>query len=217
MKVLEIFSSIQGEGRWMGLPVTFIRTAGCNLACPWCDTKESWSASKAKSMSPEEVVLAVKAQAGERKHVVLTGGEPTIQEDFDDVCLALSTAGFEVHIETNGTNPIHRPGKFWITVSPKPQSKYVINTGAIDEIKYIVDDSVTKDTILESIFSLVSIRDMYNLIHKMPIIWLHPNSEDMKHNWERCVKLADELEGSSYMLSGVIQVGCQLHKIIGVQ
>ena len=42
MKVIEIFESIQGEGRWMGTPVTFIRLAGCNLHCSWCDTKESW-------------------------------------------------------------------------------------------------------------------------------------------------------------------------------
>src|SRR5262245_10224900 len=83
MLVMEIYRSVQGEGTLMGVSTTFVRFFACNLRCRWCDTKYSWSLREGGSyreMQPEQVAAAVK-ELGAR-HVVLTGGEPTLQRDL---------------------------------------------------------------------------------------------------------------------------------------
>ena len=76
MKVIEIFESIQGEGVHIGKAVTFLRLAGCNLHCPWCDTKESWG-DVGEEMTIAEILEKVNSYRS--SIVVITGGEPTIQ------------------------------------------------------------------------------------------------------------------------------------------
>ncbi len=113
--VNECFYSLQGEGVWTGTPMFFIRFAGCNLACAWCDTNHiiKWP------MIEKELVK--KALAYPARRVCLTGGEPTLH-DLYPLTEAIKNKGFKVHLESNGTNP----GKGntyincdWITISPK--------------------------------------------------------------------------------------------------
>ena len=85
--IIEIFSSIQGEGSHMGEPSTFIRTAGCNLRCPGCDSKYSWN--KGTEMTVDEILREVKKYP--TKNIVITGGEPTIQPNALDLCLELKS------------------------------------------------------------------------------------------------------------------------------
>ena len=94
--VYEQFESIQGEGLWTGIPASFIRLQGCNLQCPWCDTKETWLG-EAQALSTEQIMAGVQC-----KHVVVTGGEPLLH-DLTELLKALTEAGKLVHIETNGT------------------------------------------------------------------------------------------------------------------
>lgn len=104
MNVMEIYRSIQGEGTLMGIPTTFVRFFACNLRCSWCDTKYSWSVRKGgtwESISPEEVVERVNAL--ETRHVVLTGGEPTLQKDLPQLAMLLKKQGHHLTIETNAT------------------------------------------------------------------------------------------------------------------
>ncbi|GAB7016884.1 7-carboxy-7-deazaguanine synthase QueE [Methanogenium cariaci] len=102
MNIIEIFSSLSGEGLMQGLPATFIRCAGCNLNCAWCDTPESQGAGT--EMSIEEIVLAV--SAGMPRYVIITGGEPLLQkEELTGLLAALRDAGYRIEIETNGTLP----------------------------------------------------------------------------------------------------------------
>jgi len=77
MMINEIFQSIQGEGPLMGSYCVFVRTAGCNCMCEWCDTKYSWDSWMEIPIS--EVINSVKRYSAKR--VVITGGEPTIQMD----------------------------------------------------------------------------------------------------------------------------------------
>jgi 7-carboxy-7-deazaguanine synthase len=100
MKISEIFYSIDGEGRRCGEPAVFIRTVGCNLACPWCDTKYSWGNgdSLAREMTIEEIVDEVATY--NCKQITLTGGEPLITPDIDKLIAALHD--YEINIETNG-------------------------------------------------------------------------------------------------------------------
>ena len=102
--IVEIFDSIQGEGLAMGMPVTFVPVAICNLACPWCDTKYSWNLDEAVAMSENELVELLK----DKTTVVWTGGEPMLYRTvINEVMKRIHNAGYAVkfHIETNGTIP----------------------------------------------------------------------------------------------------------------
>ena len=107
MKISEIFSSIQGEGIHAGKPSVFLRTALCNLKCEWCDTKYTWDwdnydYSKEVHEIPIEKVIE-KIKEFEPKHIVITGGEPLIQQN--DIALLLSKLGddYFVEVETDCT------------------------------------------------------------------------------------------------------------------
>lgn len=101
LRIAEIFSSIQGEGIWTGVPSTFVRLSGCNLRCAWCDTRyASWEPSGDVS-SVDEILATVRALPN--KHVVLTGGEPMIFESVELLSHSLQRQGHMITIETAGT------------------------------------------------------------------------------------------------------------------
>ena len=99
MTVAELYRSIQGEGRHVGLPMTFVRFAGCNLDCCYCDSRHARDAGA--PMTPAEILKACLAAPWRR--VQLTGGEPALQPELPALCGMLLDAGFEVILETNGT------------------------------------------------------------------------------------------------------------------
>jgi len=101
MQVVEIFSSIEGEGKRAGILCTFVRLAGCNLRCSYCDTVYSQHYSDGVTMTVSEVVKAC-TEFGV-KAITLTGGEPLIHDDVERLIHELNRAGFEVNIETNGS------------------------------------------------------------------------------------------------------------------
>jgi 7-carboxy-7-deazaguanine synthase len=96
MKINEIFYSLQGEGLFSGTPCVFVRFAGCNLNCEFCDTSHKYFT----EYTSEELVREVEKYP--TKHVVLTGGEPTLQIT-QEFMLALKECGKIIHVETNGT------------------------------------------------------------------------------------------------------------------
>ncbi|WP_292518522.1 radical SAM protein [Methanoculleus sp.] len=100
MFVSEIFRSLQGEGKNQGRPCTFIRLAGCNLRCAWCDTSYAWEGGR--EMSVTEVLDRVWLQNG--KQICITGGEPLLQSaEVLELLKKFSLHGYSVEIETNGT------------------------------------------------------------------------------------------------------------------
>ena len=105
MPVAEMFVSLQGEGIWLGVPSVFIRFAGCNLACTWCDTPyASREPLECRDVAVDEIV-AYASQDTEVRHVVLTGGEPMLQPLLPGLTGDLKTQGLTITIETNGTIP----------------------------------------------------------------------------------------------------------------
>jgi len=116
LPVVETFHSVQGEGAWTGTNAFFIRLAGCDVGCPWCDTKHSWNAHR----HPQRLTadLIAEAKAANPAIVVVTGGEP-LMYDLSSLSNGLRTAGLRVHLETSGAHPFS--GNFdWVTFSPKP-------------------------------------------------------------------------------------------------
>lgn len=100
MRVVEIFKSIDGEGKRAGLPCTFIRLYGCNLRCSYCDTRYGCEGNNYKVMSIKEIIKTVKELGV--THITLTGGEPLIDPDSFKLIRRLCDEGFALNIETNG-------------------------------------------------------------------------------------------------------------------
>jgi organic radical activating enzyme len=107
-KIVEIFRSIQGEGKYVGAPQVFVRFFKCNMHCVWCDTPTSIGDGKReyKELSLKDAMTQVNA-LGENAHSVsITGGEPLLQKDFLKVfCHALRRQGKKIYLDTNGTLP----------------------------------------------------------------------------------------------------------------
>ena len=179
MRVNNIFYSLQGEGRNTGRAAVFIRFAGCNLRCSFCDTEfESY-----REMSREEILAEIsryevrgtrceisryevrgtrcedsKVQTSALRHqpsalsplIVLTGGEPTLQVDEAFVDF-LHQQGYEVSMESNGTRPAPQ-NLDWLTVSPKSRgTRYEVQGKRVpDEIKLVFDEHTDPEAILPS-------------------------------------------------------------------
>ncbi len=133
--VMEMFYSLQGEGYHQGKAAYFIRLAGCDVGCVWCDVKESWDASKHPVLSIEEIVSSALAHPG--RLAIITGGEPLLY-NLDALTAALKKAGFEINMETSGSSPMS--GNWdWVCLSPKkfkaPLSESI---AAASELKVVI-------------------------------------------------------------------------------
>lgn len=151
MRINEIFYSMQGEGHFTGTPAIFIRFSGCNLQCPFCDTSHATYI----SMTEEEIIETISQYKA--KHVILTGGEPTLQINKELTDL-LHEKNYFIQIETNGTLPIPCGCCIdWITCSPKHEGK--LRLSHVDELKvlYHGDDKMQMskyDNINAKVYSL---------------------------------------------------------------
>jgi organic radical activating enzyme len=115
LPVMEHFYTLQGEGYHQGKAAYFIRLAGCDVGCVWCDVKESWDRAKHPSMAIDDLVKMVKTTPAEI--VVITGGEPLLH-NLDALTSALQAAGLKTHLETSGAHPLSGHWN-WICLSPK--------------------------------------------------------------------------------------------------
>jgi organic radical activating enzyme len=133
--VMEMFYSLQGEGYHQGRAAFFIRLAGCDVGCVWCDVKESWDAEKHPKLSIAQIVNAALAHPG--KLAIITGGEPLLYP-LDALTTALQEAGFETNIETSASSPMS--GKWdWVCVSPKKfKAPLAENLSLASELKIVI-------------------------------------------------------------------------------
>jgi len=140
LQIAEIFYTLQGEGTWSGTPAVFVRLAGCNLACSFCDTDYSL-----KSFgSIPEVLARVREVGASCPTVVLTGGEPLAQQAASELIEALRNDARKVHIESNGSIFTELPADVWLCVSPKERVDPRMAARA-NEVKLIVDERVPEE------------------------------------------------------------------------
>ena len=203
MKVVEIFKSIDGEGIRVGYPVTFIRLAGCNLRCNYCDTKYSYENEKFTEMTPQEIYKRVYKLGGRR--ITLTGGEPLIHKDVKVLVDLLIDKGYEVNIETNGSVDItlFLDKHTIITMDYKcagsgMEDKMLLDNISklrkLDVLKFVVSDDNDLDTvqrIYQNTKATVYISPVFGRIEPKQIV-----EYMLEHNMENC------------------RVQVQLHKII---
>lgn len=145
MKICEIFTSIQGESTFAGLPCTFIRLSGCNLRCGYCDTKYSYD--EGVGMELGDIIGRV-ASAGVRL-VEITGGEPLLQgKETHSLIGELLDRGYEVLVETNGSVSIGELDKRATVIldiktpcsgmSHKMDMTNLGNIKSSDEVKFVI-------------------------------------------------------------------------------
>lgn len=228
LPVNEIFDTVQGEAFWTGTPALFIRLQGCDVGCPWCDTKHTWalddefqwqlSAVLAKEKdSPhfavvDSDVLATLAYDRGARHVVITGGEPC-DHDLIPLTRRLTALGIMAQVETSGTANIRVHDNAWVTLSPKfdMPGGLVVRPQSIDradEIKMPVGKQTDVDQLNEWL-------DQHGtparLIGRGPRyrtrIWLQPLSQSEKAT-ALCIEQA-RLHG--------YRVSIQTHKFLGVR
>jgi 7-carboxy-7-deazaguanine synthase len=189
LQLSEIFYSIQGEGTWTGTPAVFVRLAGCNLACDFCDTDYSLKF----FATSDDVVAQVREKGGDCPMVILTGGEPLAQAETMLLIDALRRDGRRVHIESNGTVFSELPSDVWLCVSPKERVDPRMAARA-NEAKLIVDERVPEEHL--------------PLFAHLPVILLQPEGNKRK-NVEIALAYA-KAHPQRFRLS------LQTHKLIGV-
>lgn len=188
-ELVEIFESLQGEGRNVGRPCLFVRFAGCNLKCPWCDTEVT----KRFSASLDELL----AELGQyrAKSVVLTGGEPTIQGDMPELVAALKNAGYWIAVETNGTNDAD-----WLSfvdyVACSPKRGAALRIAAANEVRVVAEDEATVD-FCRAVRTQIAATDYY----------VSPCDREGQIDLATAKSVLSQLDGWS--------LSVQLHKLLG--
>lgn len=194
MKVVEIFNSIDGEGKRTGELTTFIRLWGCNLRCRYCDTKYSYEDEKSemqyKEMSITEIINECKKYS--TKNITVTGGEPLIHLDIKYLLRALSELNYNVNVETNGSIsikpyfddnglPLNEYRNVWFTVDYKTSSSRVKGKMLDDNFnmvannfrnvvyKFVVGTKKDLEEALEVIKSITRVHNDSNLIYISPV------------------------------------------------
>ncbi len=154
-RLVEIFESLQGEGRNTGRPCVFVRFAGCNLECPWCDT----DVAEHFTLSLDDLVKEILSYRA--KSVVLTGGEPTLVKRMPELVAALKAAGRWIAVETNGTN---EPDWFafvdYIACSPKAEYPNRLRLTRADEVRVVASTPEAVD-FCKKLPSLIAASDYY--------------------------------------------------------
>lgn len=208
--VIEVFDSIQGEGSMIGMPVTFIRFWGCNLRCPWCDTKDSWGH---MNLEPDEEV-SDKPTIGfswwtidqileecNQQYVVLTGGEPMLQY-LEPLCKELHDWQKLICCETNGTLPTPEYID-WVVASPKPPQYLLHEQCRYEELKYVVDEAFDVRFVPEELSNTTG------------RVWVQPCDYGKGQAMKTCASMKKCAELP--LKYPFLRTGIQLHKMLEVK
>ena len=209
----EIFFSVQGEGVNIGKPVVFLRLGLCNLKCTWCDTKYTWDW---KTYNPKEQLVEMPLEDIEqeilrynRKYLVVTGGEPMIQQDEITTLLErLESNGFSIEVETNGTvlpnQRLLNLVDYW-SVSPKLENS--CNSQSSREIPecYRFFTGITSSHFKYVIQSESDFKEMQTLANKYDLvpekIILMPEAQNKETLLDRSKWLVELCKAHGYMFS----------------
>ena len=166
LEISEIFYSIQGEGRYSGFSSHFIRVAGCNLRCFYCDTKYSWE--KGENLSFHQVLKKLSAFPPS-EILTITGGEPLLQPSVVDFIRVAKKKYDLIILETNGTLPLKNIPEFvHIAMDLKPPSSEYTNKVFWENLKYLKPTDEIKVPVYnqDDFLWLLKVDNKYNLSEK---------------------------------------------------
>lgn len=154
MQIIEIYKSLQGESTYTGLPCVFVRLAGCNLRCSWCDSEYTFTGGH--RMTLEEILGEVERLSPSGGLVEITGGEPMLQErEVVPLMQHLLDGGYSVLIETSGERPLEQVPKGVVKIvdvkcphSGEPGTFRMQNLETLtsqDEVKFVLADRTDYD------------------------------------------------------------------------
>lgn len=218
-KVIEIFGSIDGEGRRAGELTTFIRLSGCNLRCSWCDTAYSQDGKCGETLELKQILD--KVQEIGYVNITVTGGEPLIQDNIDILLEALSNEGYDVNVETNGSidptpyiQDFSRFENVWFTIDYKSKSSGMQKAMKIENFYHLTGRDVIKFVVgskeeLEDARKIMSQLESYWLFitDDCPLVYFSPVFGMIKP-----VEIVDFMKKEK--LTKRCRVQLQLHKII---
>lgn len=208
LKIVDIFHTIQGEGPFAGTPAVFVRTAGCNLKCHFCDTDFE---SNERSVTVKALTDAVMALAGEKTPlVVITGGEPLLQ-NIVPFCKSMVMNGMRVQIETAGTVwvPYLERVDVEIVCSPKTHKIHQQIAVCCENYKYIYGEGDTFDTWFVSETQNVGQKIRLFRPSKFDVVWVQPRDDQDPIKNRRNTELARDL-----CLEHGFKLCLQIHKIV---
>jgi 7-carboxy-7-deazaguanine synthase len=219
MQIIEIYKSLQGESSFTGLPCVFVRLAGCNLHCRWCDSEYTFKGGI--KMSNEEVAGEVRKLTSFGGLVEITGGEPLLQErELIPLMKQLVESGYTLLLETSGERPLQRvpPAVFKIVDVKCPdsgegESFRLENLGAIsqrDEVKFVIASRTDYEFAREFTIGNELSRKAGNIIFSPAFRKQARGSRDAAN----C--LVDPRELAEWILQDGLRVrlGLQIHKFI---
>jgi organic radical activating enzyme len=190
-RLVEIFESLQGEGRNTGRPCVFVRFAGCNLACPWCDT----DVRERFSMTLDELLDEIASYKA--KTVVLTGGEPTLIEGAPELIAALKAAGYFIAVETNATvDADWLQFVDYVACSPKAEFPDKIELKKANEVRVVASGEDVVE-FCRRVKDIIEADDYY----------VSPCDHDGEIDFATAKSVLSKLDGWS--------LSVQLHKILG--
>ncbi len=170
MKISEIFTSIQGESTYAGLPCIFIRLSGCNLRCSYCDTTYAYNGGF--NIYSDQIIK--KVRASNVKLVEITGGEPLIQKETEELLDRLISEKYSVLIETNGSKNIKALNKDAVIIMDiKTPSSSMSNRMNLENINYLKPSDEVKLVIRDRIdyeWSLAIVK-RYSLVERCKVLF----------------------------------------------
>jgi organic radical activating enzyme len=209
--IVELFTSIQGEGKMVGTKMFFIRLLGCNLSCSFCDEPKHKDNSLVASLSVDTIVN--KAKKAKVEWVCITGGEPTLQ-NVNPLILALKKIGLSVAVESNGYKPTNIQTADFLTLSPKRRKDVKLVDASFDdklkwdEVKVVVGrDAQSFFTIRESDTDLVDL--LFSVSDTVFVQPLNESDTINRDNLNYAINLVDAHPR--------LRLSAQLHKMIGVE
>ena len=189
--LVDVFESLQGEGRNTGRPCVFVRFAGCNLSCPWCDTDVK------TRFTLDLDALVAEVRAFKAKSVILTGGEPTIQDGMPELVAVLKREGFWIGVETNGTGDPDWLGFVdYVACSPKAEFPESIVLERADEVRIVASSEAVVD-FCRDVRRRISATDYY----------ISPCDRNGEIDFAVAKSVLSQLDGWS--------LSVQLHKLLG--
>lgn len=201
----DIYTSLQGEGRWQGRPAVFLRFTSCNLACPWCDTK------RIAKFKLEAHEILEKIDKYNVKNVVLTGGEPTVQPHLGHLLKVLKASGYILTIETNGMIAVPETELCdYVVLSPKYlyRNRYLDATmlRKADEVRIVAEDEHMVE-FCENMRGRIT-ADAY---------YITPLELAKKIHYRRAYDLLMRLNKKSKDASNPWMLAIRMHKVLGIK